>query len=111
VLAVAGIAHPERFGRDLMAAGYEVAEHHWFADHHRFTPADVAALAARAVAGGGRAVVTTDKDAVRLEHLWPHDVPLYRVPVTLEWDTPNVLFDRVHALLAGMAERGQPCAS
>lgn len=110
-MAMAGIAHPDRFGRDLLAAGYEVAEHHWFADHHRFTPADVAALAARAVAGGGRPVVTTDKDAVRLERLWPDNVPLYRVPVTLDWDTPNRLFDRVHALLAGMAERGQACAS
>src|SRR5205814_172285 len=41
VVAVAGIARPERFFRDLRSAGWNVAATLSFRDHHRFTPSDV----------------------------------------------------------------------
>jgi tetraacyldisaccharide 4'-kinase len=110
VMAVAGIANPDRFAGDLAAAGYAVADHQWFPDHHRFTPREMAALASRAVAAG-LPVVTTDKDAVRLEQLWPIGVPIVRVPVQLEWAPPDSLRAQVRALLAATDEGTPACAS
>lgn len=66
VLAVAGIAEPERFTHALGAAGFDVAGLLAFADHHRFTASDVRRIAERAASLGVRFVLTTEKDAVRL---------------------------------------------
>src|SRR5439155_24410082 len=66
VVAVAGIARPERFFRDLRSAGWNVAATLSFRDHHRFTPSDVDRIGAAARAANA-VVLTTEKDAVRLE--------------------------------------------
>ena len=86
VLAVAGIAAPERFRHALAAAGFEVAGALAFADHHPFTPADVRRIAALAAAHGAGLVLTTEKDAVRLAPLAPFDFAVAAVPlrVTVE---------------------------
>jgi tetraacyldisaccharide 4'-kinase len=65
VLAVAGIARPERFFADLAAAGWNVVGTMRFPDHHRFTNRDVERLTAAARAADA-IVMTTEKDAVRL---------------------------------------------
>jgi tetraacyldisaccharide 4'-kinase len=57
VHAVAGIGNPARFFRDLRARGLDVIEHA-FADHHPFTPPELSF-------GDGRAVLMTEKDAVK----------------------------------------------
>lgn len=56
VLAVAGIAGPERFFASLQGAGLEF-EARVFPDHHRYAPADLESDAA--------VVVMTEKDAVK----------------------------------------------
>ena len=81
VLAVAGVAAPERFRAALGQAGFRIAGALAFADHHRFTPADVRRIAARAAARGARLVLTTEKDAVRLAPLAPFDFALAAVPL------------------------------
>lgn len=98
VLAIAGIAHPDRFFDALKRAGWNVVHSMAFADHHRYSPADVAAMAARMKAAGAEAVFTTDKDAVRLEAL-ALPFPAYRVPLTVAFDPPDVLFAAVEAVL------------
>jgi tetraacyldisaccharide 4'-kinase len=99
VLLVAGIANPQRFADDVRAAGAVVAGELWFADHHRYTAADVTRIAAAAAQAGATQVFTTDKDAVRFEALGPLPFALSRVPLTLAFDPPAVLFDRVASLL------------
>jgi tetraacyldisaccharide 4'-kinase len=100
-MLAAGIANPQRFADDVRAAGWMVVGEQWFADHHPFTARDIASIATRAAERGAEAVFTTDKDTVRLEAL---DVPfpMFRLPITLEFDPPTVLFDRIGLLL------GQP---
>ena len=46
--------------------------HHKYADHHRFTPKNIAKLAGeyRACASQKKIIVTTEKDAMRLEGSW-----------------------------------------
>ncbi|HET7293348.1 MAG TPA: tetraacyldisaccharide 4'-kinase [Vicinamibacteria bacterium] len=63
---VCGIARPERFVADAAACGVAVAGRDVFRDHHRFSDSDWAGVAARAVATGAEAILTTAKDAVRL---------------------------------------------
>jgi len=81
LFAVAGIERPERFFDDLRATGRRVLGTRVFRDHHAFTNADLAAIIAAARAAGATAVVTTEKDAVRLEALVPPGLPFASVPL------------------------------
>ena len=98
VLAVAGIANPERFVTSLRDAGYTVVDSIAFPDHHRYSAKDLATIEAKLKSSGAAAVVTTDKDAVRFEALAP-SFPLYRVPLVVEFDPPQALFESVKAVV------------
>jgi tetraacyldisaccharide 4'-kinase len=65
VLAVAGIARPEKFFTMLEDAGIRIAERAAFPDHHPFTPSELRRLCDKAKRSG-LALVTTPKDAARL---------------------------------------------
>ena len=80
-IAVAGIARPERFFEDLVAGGWNLVARVAFADHHRYSLADVRAVAERATAAGAVLVLTTEKDVVRWLPLAPLPFPLAWVPV------------------------------
>jgi tetraacyldisaccharide 4'-kinase len=67
ILAVAGIARPQRFFDDLRASGWQLAAALRFPDHHRYEAADVKWIERAAHAVGAETIVTTEKDAVRLE--------------------------------------------
>lgn len=67
VLLLAGIARPAGFRRTLAALGAEVVAERLHADHHRFAPAELEAAFRAAAAAGCDAVVTTEKDAVRID--------------------------------------------
>ena len=98
VLAVAGIANPDRFAASLRDAGHNVVESMTFADHHRYSAKDLEAIEAKLKNSGAEAVFTTDKDAVRLEGMSP-SFPLYRVPLVVEFDPADALFGSVRAVL------------
>ena len=66
--AIAGIAHPDTFFRQLTELG-AVVRPFSFPDHHHFTRAEAASLAKEA--SNSDFVVCTLKDAVKLEALWP----------------------------------------
>ncbi len=88
VLAFAGIGDPEKFFATLEAAGIAVAARRSFADHHRFTGSEAAALIADATRDGLR-LVTTEKDLARcagdpaLAELAARALPL-RVTLTID---------------------------
>jgi tetraacyldisaccharide 4'-kinase len=65
VVAVSGIARPERFHALLEAAGAHLVAREAFPDHHPFDQADARRLLTVAEAAGA-AIVTTAKDAARL---------------------------------------------
>ncbi|HET6760620.1 MAG TPA: tetraacyldisaccharide 4'-kinase [Gemmatimonadaceae bacterium] len=66
--AIAAIAHPDSFFRQLTELG-AVVRPHSFADHHAFTRQEARDLAMSA--SSSDFVVCTLKDAVKLESLWP----------------------------------------
>lgn len=65
VSAFAGIGRPEKFFNTLRQIGCDVRQTKSFADHHNYTRAELKTLKADA-AGDGCALVTTEKDWVRL---------------------------------------------
>jgi tetraacyldisaccharide 4'-kinase len=65
VLAFAGIGDPDRFFATLRASGIDIVRQRAFADHHRFSPSEIAALIAEA-RRDGLTLVTTEKDFARL---------------------------------------------
>lgn len=83
VLAIAGIAVPERFFGDLRRAGWSVAKTVAFKDHHRFTAGDIDSIAAVARQAGAGMVVTTEKDYVRLLPFEPWPLPIVFVAISL----------------------------
>jgi tetraacyldisaccharide 4'-kinase len=78
VLAVSGIARPEPFENSLRAAGFEVAEHLVFADHHAYPDSSFERIR-RAWRDGYAAVLTTAKDRVKIAGKL--DLPLAELPL------------------------------
>ncbi|HEX9192116.1 MAG TPA: tetraacyldisaccharide 4'-kinase, partial [Candidatus Deferrimicrobiaceae bacterium] len=68
ILAFSGIARNGPFRETLEEAGFRVARHMSFPDHHEYSRADLGRIAREAA---GLPTVTTEKDMVRL----PADVP------------------------------------
>jgi tetraacyldisaccharide 4'-kinase len=84
VVAVAGIAAPERFGDALRDAGFDVVRLVAFRDHHAYRAGDLAAIAAAARESGAAWVLTTAKDAVRLLPLRPLRLAIAAVPLEID---------------------------
>jgi len=67
VFAFAGLANNEQFFASLRANGLHVIGTKSFRDHHRYTAADIAAIKDAARTAGAEAIVTTEKDAVKID--------------------------------------------
>lgn len=68
VMAVAGIANPNRFINALESLGFQVGSKKLFADHYRYTGADLDRLCATA-SEAQLPIVSTEKDAVKIRAL------------------------------------------
>jgi tetraacyldisaccharide 4'-kinase len=66
VLAFCGIARPAQFFDGLEAAGLTLGGQVSYPDHHSYTERDIQMILAAAAAAGAVALVTTEKDLVRL---------------------------------------------
>ncbi|HWZ13013.1 MAG TPA: tetraacyldisaccharide 4'-kinase [Acidobacteriaceae bacterium] len=65
-LAFCGLARPQDFFGDLRAFGITPAAEITFPDHHRYTAADMRRLLDAAKSHGADALITTEKDEVKL---------------------------------------------
>jgi tetraacyldisaccharide 4'-kinase len=84
VVAVAGIAGPDRFAAALRENGWNVVDLVAFGDHHRYAARDVQRITAAVSTAGAAGVLTTEKDAVRLMRLRPLPIPVAAVPLEVE---------------------------
>ncbi|MDD5255588.1 MAG: tetraacyldisaccharide 4'-kinase [Candidatus Omnitrophica bacterium] len=64
-----GIGDPASFERSCAGLGMQVVARRFFADHHCFSYQDLQEVALRASAEGAELLVTTEKDAARLQGL------------------------------------------
>lgn len=81
VVALSGIGNPQVFLKDLAHYQIDVVRNFAFRDHHRFTGADLAAVVNAARSLDADAVLTTEKDAVRLPPFEIPGPPLYAVQI------------------------------
>jgi tetraacyldisaccharide 4'-kinase len=102
VVAFCGIARPEQFFAGLEAAGLHIAARIAFADHHRYSAADLKRLATAVRKTGATMLLTTEKDLARLGALsaaFPESLPLetarLRVEIEHEDEAVEWLVDRL----------------
>jgi tetraacyldisaccharide 4'-kinase len=104
IVAFCGIARPGQFFAGLTAAGLHVACAIAYPDHHRFTQRNVDSLILAARSHGAAALVTTQKDLVRLGapvKVLPADLKLHvaslRIEIEEETAAINWLIARLKA--------------
>ena len=90
VLAVAGIARPERFFSAVRGQGWQVVRELAYPDHHWFTARDLDTIRRAAQSTQADLVITTEKDAVRVgeQEGWaslPMDVMLEPADAFADW--------------------------
>lgn len=90
LFAFAGLANNQQFFDSLRGAGLQLTGTKGFSDHHRYTPADLARLRRDA---GGATLVTTEKDAVKLDAA--DDV----VAIGAEFVMPEEVLEQIAALV------------
>ena len=82
--AICGIAIPESFENALTSLGARIEVSKVYADHHRYTPKEVENFIRRCGKRGLDAIVTTEKDAVRIPRILEPEVPIYYLRVEIE---------------------------
>ena len=103
--AFCGIAHPRVFERTLQNMGVSLAGFRSFGDHFRYRQEHLDQLVAEASQQGATALMTTEKDLVKLRHL-QMDLPVSGVRIRVHAD---VTFDTfvVHRLQQWLEEHGR----
>ena len=96
VAAFCGIAHPDQFFEGLEDAGLEVALRLAFPDHYTYTVTVLEELIAQAREMNVAAVITTEKDLVRmgsLALLFPKSMPLTTARLHIKIEDQNAAID------------------
>lgn len=81
---VAGIAMPDGFENEIRRQGGHLVYCKRFADHHRYTQQEIIDLINKARKYDVSAIITTEKDSVRLPQVQRVDVPLYFMRVEIK---------------------------
>lgn len=84
VMAFSGIATPERFESALRDLGANLVANRRFLDHHAFADEDLDEILERALRARAEFIVTTEKDAVRLQSGFRPPIPLLYVRLDIE---------------------------
>jgi len=99
VLAFCGIARPDQFFKGLESAGVKLAARMAFADHHNYTERDFEGLAKGARDAGATALLSTEKDRVRIGVL-AAPLPIQTVKLRIEIENESAaiewLIDHLH---------------
>jgi len=93
IAALSGIAAPKGFEDGLVHLGARVRYHKRYADHHRYTQQELLDVINRSLQRGARAIVTTEKDAVRFPLVERRDLPVYFLRVEIEMLSGAKAFD------------------
>ena len=81
ILAFSGLARPESFEKTLRGLEAEIVKFEIFPDHYAYEGKDLEALREKALRAGAEAMVTTEKDMVRIKDFPSGTIPLWVLSV------------------------------
>jgi tetraacyldisaccharide 4'-kinase len=87
-----GIATPESFRQTLVAIGCRLLGYKSFRDHYRYDSSDIAKLISWARQQGGRGLITTEKDFVKIKPFLGGDFPVYILTIELALEKDFIRF-------------------
>lgn len=82
--SICGIAAPESFENALRAQGADLQLSKTYTDHHRYTDREIELFIRRCAKRNISAIITTEKDAVRIPRIISPEVPIYYLRVEIE---------------------------
>lgn len=82
--SLCGIAAPDSFEGALRNLGAKIEVSKTYTDHHRYTTKEIESFIARCARRDLDAILTTEKDAVRIPRILDAAVPLYYLRVEIE---------------------------
>lgn len=85
VLALSSLGNPEGFERMLTGMGAEIVPAR-YPDHHHYRPQELRGEIERARRSGCAAIVTTEKDSVKIDPDWTDSFPVWVLAVELAFD-------------------------
>jgi tetraacyldisaccharide 4'-kinase len=104
-VAFCGIARPSNFFRALQQAGLEPVATTAFRDHHRYAQKDIEELLRLRDQKKAQGFVTTEKDAINLEHWFEKLAPVFVISVRMELHDAEAA---VESVLQAVAKRRTP---
>lgn len=85
ILAFSGIANAHAFMTMLKSIGLNVVQFKEYPDHHNYLRKELQHIQSEALALGVEAIITTEKDVVRIEDRWPNKLPLSFLAINMEF--------------------------
>jgi tetraacyldisaccharide 4'-kinase len=82
--SICGIAIPESFENALNDLGAKISVSKFYIDHHRYSLREIENFIRRCGRRGLAAIITTEKDAVRIPRILDPEVPIYYLRVEIE---------------------------
>lgn len=105
LLGFCGIGNPRGFEQTLADAGLRDVTIEPFPDHHHYTAEDLQRLTEQAAAQHAAALVTTQKDLVKLQPAWLGDLPVWAVVIGVELLEGEA---ELESLLSGLRKKVGP---
>ena len=98
VAAFCAVGNPTSFFDHLLKEGQTLVHTHAFPDHHRYNQADATRISDEAKRAGGASLITTAKDAVKLQKL-EFGLPCYVLEIEILIDEEDRLVDLIRTAI------------
>jgi tetraacyldisaccharide 4'-kinase len=95
--AFCGIGNPGAFFDDLKNWGFSVVGERSFADHHRYSSAEIRDLESTAAASGAHALICTEKDVFNLPPSVAAALPVYACRIRMALNNEDAFWTAVRA--------------
>ena len=106
VVAFSGIATPESFEKFLRDLGALIMARERYLDHYRYAQEDINGLFELAQKQGAECLVTTEKDAVRIDAMQAFPLPVYYLRLEIEIVQGAANFDEAVSRICFPAQAG-----
>lgn len=106
--ALSGIAVPESFEQALVDLGADLQLTQSYADHHRYSLKEIERFVRRCARRNLDAVVTTEKDAVRIPRIPDPEVPILYMRVEIEIFSGHEIWNGLVERLTGLRDYAIP---